>query len=328
MSRKSIIVCAIFLILLVAAWQTALHSGASSVQSTTYQSVPPALLAQAQGQVQFPTTQPLAPNAVIASNPTPDTTGNYSADSSSKYNYSYNYNNTGGSSYNPNLNNLNNMGTLDTTNINSFYSWSSTQPTATVSNWQQNYSTAMKLSQGQAAASSKVTALVGAVWQRDPTQYANENDYKLWSPSTCSAAATASVLAAFGYPVKISQVLAVMESNNGISPVSGLMDNGDFNIVAQRYGLHAILDENHNLDAHFNSILNQLRANQPVIINVQDSTFFPNGHFMVAYHLNADGSIAVMNSDPAPGTSVYQNWSPSLLKLEFSRTMRSVLFAR
>ena len=169
---------------------------------------------------------------------------------------------------------------------------------------------------------------IGVVWQRDPDQYANTDELKLWSPSACSVAATASVLAAFGQKVKVSDILPLMQSKGGLSPRSGLSDYNTFGFVAQRYGLHAILDENHDLEAHYNSILSQLKANQPVIVNVQDSTYFPSGHFVVAYRLNDDGSIAVMNPDPTAGKTVLQSWSPEGFKLYFSRTMRSILFTR
>ncbi len=169
---------------------------------------------------------------------------------------------------------------------------------------------------------------VGVVWQRDPGQYANTDDLKLWSPSACSVAATASVLAAFGQNVKVSDILPLMQSKGGLSPRSGLSDYSTFGFVAQRYGLHAILDESHDLEAHYNSILSQLKANRPVIVNVQDSTYFPSGHFVVAYRLNDDGTVAIMNPDPTPGKTVLQSWSPDGFKLYFSRTMRSVLFTR
>lgn len=169
---------------------------------------------------------------------------------------------------------------------------------------------------------------VGVVWQRDPDQYTNTDEFKLWSPSACSAAASVSMLAAFGQNVKVSDILPIMQSKGGLSPRNGLSDYSTFGIVAQKYGLHAILDESHDLEAHYNSILTQLKANRPVIVNVQDSTYFPSGHFVVAYRLNTDGTVAVMNPDPTPGKTVLQSWSLDGFKLYFSRTMRSVLFTK
>jgi hypothetical protein len=169
---------------------------------------------------------------------------------------------------------------------------------------------------------------VSAISQRDPSQYLNDTEFRTWSPSACSAASTAAALGAFGFSVKISDVIALMQAKGGISPRFGLSDYTNFASVAQKYGVHAFLDENHDLETHFNSILTQVRTNHPVIVNVQDSTYFPAGHFIVVYHVNDDSTVEVMNPDPGPGHSVLQEWPFDALKLYFSRTMRSVLFTK
>lgn len=167
---------------------------------------------------------------------------------------------------------------------------------------------------------------IGQVWQRDPTQYSSNSQFAAWNPSACSAASLASVLAAFGHKVTIGDLIPLMQNQGGFSPVSGLSNYTMFSTVAQHYGLHAVLDESKDVDSHFAAIITQLQAHQLVIINVQDPTYFPNGHFIVAYGLNADGTVAIMNSDPGSSGKVLQSWSLEGLKLYFSRTLRSIAF--
>lgn len=169
---------------------------------------------------------------------------------------------------------------------------------------------------------------VGQILQRDPAQYSSTNQYQTWHESTCSAASLASVLNAFGHKVTIGDLIPMMQNLGGFSPTSGLSNYGVFNTIAQQYGLHATLDESKDLDSHFASIVSELQDHKMVIINVQDAVYFPNGHFIVAYGLNPDGTVAVMNSYPYPmnNGNTLQNWPLEGLKLYFSRTMRSIVF--
>lgn len=313
MSKKGIILIAVSLIFIAViglVWQTSIHSNTVISADTNIQPLPVQMLSHSSEQ---PTVLPTQSN-VAAPDFTPNINTAYSGLVSSNSNATPN-------SY-INISNLN----LDTSGINSYSSWAKSQPN---SNSQTLYNQAMNINADKVITSGNVTNIpVGAVWQLDPNQYANLDQYKLWSGSTCSVASLVSVLTAYGHKVSISQVLSIMLTRGGISPEAGLSNYGNFDYVAQLFGLHATVDENPNLDQHFNSILTQLQSNQLVIVNVQDSTYFPNGHFMVAYHLNTDGTVAIMNPYAAPGQSVFQNWPLTTLKLFFSRTSRSVTFMR
>ncbi len=162
--------------------------------------------------------------------------------------------------------------------------------------------------------------------QRDPGQYSNVDEYKTWSPSACSAAAIASIFSNQGKSVRTTDILAIMRDRKAITASSGLFDYSVFNTVASRYNLRADLNESRDLDSHFNRILDYLSKGTPVLINVQDRSFFPNGHFIAAFRLNPDNTVTVTNSDPEPGRPVVQDWPIDALKTYFSRTYRSVAF--
>lgn len=161
------------------------------------------------------------------------------------------------------------------------------------------------------------------VWQRDKTQYASDAEWKTWANSSCSAASLTSVLVGYGHQVKISDVLNQFEAQNAIKSSVGLYKYNVFSTVASEYGLKVAYSEDKNLDAHFNRVMDYLRRGVPVIVNVLDATYFPSGHFVVATGLNADGTVAIMNPDPADDKGPNQNWTQSSLKLYFSRMTRS-----
>ena len=162
-----------------------------------------------------------------------------------------------------------------------------------------------------------------AIWQRDKTQYINDDEWKTWSPSACSAASLSSVLIGYGHPVRITDVLYQFRLENAIKSSVGLYKYDVFSNVASQYGLKVVYSEDKNLDAHFNSVLDFLRQGDPVILNVLDPVYFPDGHFIVATGLNPDGTVAIMNPDPTGGAQVNQNWTQDSLKLYFSRMKRS-----
>jgi len=176
-----------------------------------------------------------------------------------------------------------------------------------------------------ASSLSQNTGLLGYS-QRDPGQYASTDEYKTWSPSACSAAAIAAIFSNQGKTVRTTDILSIMRDRKAITASSGLFDYSIFSTVASRYNLRADLDESHDLDSHFNRILDYLGKGTPVLINVQDRSFFPNGHFIAAFRLNPDNTVTVTNSDPEPGRPVVQDWPVDALKTYFSRTYRSVVF--
>jgi hypothetical protein len=162
--------------------------------------------------------------------------------------------------------------------------------------------------------------------QRDINQYRTEEEHKLWSPSACSATATAAVLNSLGFKVRTVDVLDIMRESKAISPSNGLYDYTVFKIIGDRYNLRTDYREGGNIDAHYEWILDNIRKGNPVIINVRDPQYFPNGHFIAGFKINTDNTVSVVNSDPVPGSSVIQNWPVDALKTYFSRVPRSAVY--
>lgn len=165
-----------------------------------------------------------------------------------------------------------------------------------------------------------------AISQRDKSQYSSEAEWREWAASACSAAAMTSVLNGFGKQVKISDVLVLMRGQNSITSSGGLYRYGVFSSIGSQYGLKVQYSEDKDVDRHFNAIMGALGKGSPVIVNIQDATFFPNGHFIVAVRANPDGTVSVINPDPALGKPVNQDWPRDTLKTYFSRSLRSAIF--
>jgi len=175
--------------------------------------------------------------------------------------------------------------------------------------------------------STGVALTFPAVWQRDKGQYASEAEWREWSASACSAAALTSVLNGYGKVVKVTDVLGMMREQGSISSSGGLFRYGVFGTIATKYGLKAEYSESKDLNSHFDSIMAGLAKGYPVIINVQDNTYFPNGHFIVAVKASADNNtVSVINPDPTRGKQVLQEWQRDDLKTYFSRSLRSAIY--
>ncbi len=165
-----------------------------------------------------------------------------------------------------------------------------------------------------------------AISQRDKSQYADEAEWRTWAGSACSAAALTSVLSGYGKGVRITEVLAYLRQQNAIGSNSGLYKYDVFSSIAAKYGLKAVYSEDKDLEGHFAQITKFLQQGVPVVVNVRDPNYFPNGHFVVATGFNADGTVAIVNPDPASGKSVGQNWPVDSLKLYFGRSLRSAAY--
>lgn len=165
-----------------------------------------------------------------------------------------------------------------------------------------------------------------AISQRDPRQYNTTEEFQTWSPSSCSAASIAAIFSGFGKNIRTTDILTIMRNEKAISAQLGLYDYTVFEKVARQYNMKSSLNESRNLDAHFNSIVETVRKGTPVLVNVRDSVYFPNGHFVVAARLNPNNTLTIINPDPARGFPVIQEWSLDSTKTYFSRVMRSVVF--
>lgn len=173
------------------------------------------------------------------------------------------------------------------------------------------------------AATDPAKPIFPAIWQRDKAQYNSDAEWKTWSNSACSAAALSSVLIGYGHPVRITDVLYQFQQEKAIKSSVGLYKYDVFNNVAAQFSLKVIYSEDKDLDAHFGRVLDYLKQSYPVILNVLDPVYFPDGHFVVATGLNPDGTVAIMNPDPTGGAGINQNWTQDGLKLYFSRMKRS-----
>lgn len=167
---------------------------------------------------------------------------------------------------------------------------------------------------------------IPAFSQRDRSQYNDDAEFRTWSPSSCSATATAAVLNGYGKSVRTTDILGIMRSNNAISAAAGLLDAGIFNKIATQFDLKALINRDGNVDAHVDNLLNYVKQGTPVMANILDPTFFPGGHYVVLVRLNDDNTIAVVNPDPAVGKTVSQNWPLEAFKTYFGRTHLSVVF--
>lgn len=175
----------------------------------------------------------------------------------------------------------------------------------------------------QMAAGAAKSLRFPAISQRDKSQYANEQEWRTWAGSACSAAAISAVLNGYGKSVRVTDVLAYLQSQNAIKAGAGLYRYDVFETVAAKYGLKATYSDDKNTDSHFERVLGYLKSGYPVILNVLDPNYFPAGHFIVATGVNDDGTIAILNPDPTSDKSVAQNWPAEGLKLYFSRMNRS-----
>ncbi|MEI6043411.1 MAG: C39 family peptidase [Chloroflexota bacterium] len=166
-----------------------------------------------------------------------------------------------------------------------------------------------------------------AISQRDKRQYSSEAEWKEWSPSACAPAVMVSVLNGYGKQVKISEVLGLMRDQGAISTSQGLFKYGVFSSIASKYGLRTDYSESKDLNRHFDSVIAAVQKGSPVIMNIQDATYFPNGHFIVAVRVNLNETVSVINPDPERGKSVALEWPTATLKTYFSRSLRSAIFS-
>lgn len=168
---------------------------------------------------------------------------------------------------------------------------------------------------------------VGVINQEEPTNYLSSNQFWTWYGSDCSAASITSILVGYGVPVKLGNVLQTMINAGMISSWAGA-DNNAFIPVAQAYGFHADENRDPNLESHFNWIYKQLQAHKPVIMDLH-GPYYWGGHFVVAYQLDNDGTIKIMNPDwygkTPPGL---QTWKISDLKSYYDGFKLSVVFEK
>ncbi len=109
------------------------------------------------------------------------------------------------------------------------------------------------------------------------TQYYTDYQYQVWSYSSCSGIAMATVMNAYGQHLIAADVLQV-ELNLGVYDTNlGLLREEGIALTAAHYGFDASLSHARTLQ----DILALGNSGKPVIVGVRDSYYYPGGHIFV-----------------------------------------------
>lgn len=138
-------------------------------------------------------------------------------------------------------------------------------------------------------ASSRVVRLDSAA--RD--QYHTVYEWQVWSYSSCSGMAMATVMNAYGSHLIGADVLEE-EQRLGVWDVQlGLLDEQGIAETANYFGFNASLSHTLSLQ----DIINISNKGEPVIVSVRDSYYFPGGHIFV---VRGGDSQYVYTADSSP----------------------------
>ncbi len=144
----------------------------------------------------------------------------------------------------------------------------------------------------------RIVDLVPIQTQIDPTiGYDSHLQYENYSSAACAAAATSSVLLAWGDPKgRIGQVIDDMIPN--IQPIGMVNPRGGFTQVAARHGFNVVITDTITI-AQLVQIVSGLGI--PVVVGIRDSyggyyQYFAPGHFLVLVGADANGFQVVDNS--------------------------------
>ncbi len=111
------------------------------------------------------------------------------------------------------------------------------------------------------------------------TQYYTNYQYQVWSYSSCSGIAMATVMNAYGQHLIAADVLQV-ELNLGVYDVNlGLLREEGIALTAAHYGFDAGLSHARTLQ----DIIALSNSGKPVIVGVRDGYYYPGGHIFVVY---------------------------------------------
>lgn len=112
--------------------------------------------------------------------------------------------------------------------------------------------------------------------QLDPAQYASQQEFQTWAYSACSAAAMTEVLNAYGFDLRIHDVLQVEARLQDITPDGGLQrDVGIAQTLAQ-FGMQTNWGEHWSL----NQVLATANSGEPVIVSWPPDRY-AGGHLVV-----------------------------------------------
>ena len=115
------------------------------------------------------------------------------------------------------------------------------------------------------------------IYQLDPTQYHNQQDYDTWAMSTCSAAAMTEVINAYGHHYRLADILKVEAGLNQITPDLGLLQPTGIDKTVVQFGFKATWLVKPSLD----DMLRVANTGRPVIIGFPPDRW-QGGHVIVA----------------------------------------------
>jgi predicted double-glycine peptidase len=126
--------------------------------------------------------------------------------------------------------------------------------------------------------------------QLDPRQYNSSADYQRWAYSTCSTAAMAEVLNAYGHHYRIADVLKVEASLGEITPALGLVEDSGIAHTLAKFGFHTSWGYQWTLD----QLLRIANSGTPVIVSWPPERY-PHGHLVVVTS-GSSSSVSIIDS--------------------------------
>jgi hypothetical protein len=112
--------------------------------------------------------------------------------------------------------------------------------------------------------------------QLDQAQYANQGEWSLWAYSACSTASMTEVLNAYGFHVRIHDVLQVEASLHEITPAGGLQEDIGIANTMRRFGMNTVWGEQWTLA----QVVGMANGGEPVIVSWPPSRY-AGGHIVV-----------------------------------------------
>lgn len=128
--------------------------------------------------------------------------------------------------------------------------------------------------------------------QLDPAQYASQNEYNTWAYSACSAAAMTEVLNAYGFHLRIHEVLVIESARGDIDPILGLTHDGGVADTLAQFGLQTRWGDHWSLA----QVITTANGGLPVIVGWPPDRY-DGGHIVVVTGGDlARGTITLVDS--------------------------------
>lgn len=135
----------------------------------------------------------------------------------------------------------------------------------------------------QTVAASNASTKLARISQTDASQYDNQAEFALWSPSACSAASMTEVINAYGHSYQIKDILKAEIAKGAISVAEGLMYGIDsIRVTVNQFGFSATQVQGATLDG----IVATANAGTPVIVSFPPGAW-TGGHILVLRGGNA-----------------------------------------